>query len=251
MKKVLPTIIHYLIIVIDIAIIAYLYIAMTAFNNPYANNDVCTDVKISIDKGIVDGFLDEGEVRKLLRKAGVYPEGKLMRAVDVRSIEDVLEAEPLLDDVECYKTQDNHVCLTMRQFIPILRILADDGSSYYIDEYGRIAAQDKYTTRLVVATGAITTEYASAYLSEIGNVIVKNEFWSAQIQQINVLDDGSIELIPRVGDHVVFLGQPTHIVEKLDRLYKFYSYGLSKIGWGQYSRISLDIENQIVCKKKS
>ena len=37
---------------------------------------------------------------------------------------------------------------------------------------------------------------------------------------------------------------------KLDRLAKFYKYGLSKAGWNKYSYIDLEFDNQIICKKK-
>ena len=37
---------------------------------------------------------------------------------------------------------------------------------------------------------------------------------------------------------------------KLERLEKFYRYGLSQAGWNKYSYINLAFENQIICKKK-
>ena len=57
--------------------------------------------------------------------------------------------------------------------------------------------------------------------------------------------------MPRVGDHVVYLGQPVNLQEKLDRLEKFYRYGLSQAGWNKYSYINLEFNNQIICKKRA
>lgn len=249
MKKAFSVITHYLIIAIDIAIIGYLYVAMTSFNSPVADTRICKDLKISIEAGIVEGFMDEGEVRDLLRREGLYPVGKPMRDIDIRAIEEALNADPLLDDVECYKSQGGYICISMRQYIPVLRIMASDGSDYYIDDYGRIAEQHKYATKLAVATGVITPEYASEKLAPLGSLLVRDAFWQAQIEQICVLEDGTIEITPRVGDHVIYLGEPVNVAEKLDRLEKFYKFGLNKVGWGKYSRISLDIENQIICKR--
>ena len=36
---------------------------------------------------------------------------------------------------------------------------------------------------------------------------------------------------------------------KLTRLEKFYYYGLSQVGWNKYPYISLEFDNQIICKK--
>ena len=37
---------------------------------------------------------------------------------------------------------------------------------------------------------------------------------------------------------------------KLDRLQKFYRYGLSQAGWNRYSYINVEFDNQIICKKR-
>ena len=36
----------------------------------------------------------------------------------------------------------------------------------------------------------------------------------------------------------------------MDRLEKFYKYGLSQAGWDKYSYINLEFENQIICKRR-
>jgi cell division protein FtsQ len=103
----------------------------------------------------------------------------------------------------------------------------------------------------MVATGNISKRYASKTLAPVANIIRDDKFWKNQIVQLNVLGDGSLELIPRIGEHVAFLGQPTDIEKKLDRLRKFYRYGLNEAGWNRYSRISVEFDNQIICKKKN
>ena len=56
--------------------------------------------------------------------------------------------------------------------------------------------------------------------------------------------------VPRVGDNIVYLGRPDGLRRKLDRLRKFYKYGLSRVGWDRYSYISVEFDNQIICKKR-
>ena len=37
--------------------------------------------------------------------------------------------------------------------------------------------------------------------------------------------------------------------KKMNRLEKFYKYGLSQAGWNKYSYINIEFDNQIICKK--
>ena len=65
-----------------------------------------------------------------------------------------------------------------------------------------------------------------------------------------MLESGNVELIPLVGEHIIYLGSPTNIQNKLDRMKKFYTEGLNKAGWNKYSMVNLEYDNQIICKKK-
>jgi cell division protein FtsQ len=70
------------------------------------------------------------------------------------------------------------------------------------------------------------------------------------VVQVNVVADGTLELVPRVGDHIIYLGPPVNISKKLERLRKFYLYGLNEAGWNKYATISVEFDNQIICKKR-
>ena len=87
-------------------------------------------------------------------------------------------------------------------------------------------------------------------LAPLANIINNDEFWKSETTQLNILADGSVELVPRVGDHIAYLGQPKRITKKLERLRKFYRYGLTQAGWNKYSRVSVEYDNQIICKRR-
>jgi cell division protein FtsQ len=165
-------------------------------------------------------------------------------------IEDLLRHSAFVESAQCYKTEDGHVCINLRQRMPIIRIKSVNGDDYYVDDQGGIMPNTRYVSNLIIATGYIPQWYAKRILKHIANFINHNDFWKNQIMQINVLQDLSIEIVPRVGDHIVYLGRPTYILEKLNRLEKFYKYGLNEVGWNKYSYISLEFNNQIICKKK-
>lgn len=237
-------------IVADIALAVYLLLAITAFNRPDALHDVCSEVKIEIKEGVVKGFLNADEIKLQLQRAKLYPLGDLMEQVSTRKIEETLLQNPFVETAQCYKTQSGRVHVILSQRLPVIRVKADNGDDYYVDTYGNIMPNTQFASDLVVATGQISRPYAQKVLTRVGNFLINNKLWFNQVEQLNVLSDGSVEMVPRVGDHVIYLGMPTGLSQKFSRLEKFYKYGLSQAGWNKYSYISLEFDNQIICKKR-
>ena len=228
----------------------YLVLAMTMFNRPTEADTTCGDVHITIEKGIAGGFLKPDDVRRMLVEKNIYPVGQLMKSINLRSIEEQLETDELIANAECYKTQSGNVNIDISERVPVVRIMARNGDDYYVDNNGGIIRNTDYPCNLVVATGYIGRDFARNKLAPIGSMLMGDDFWRNQIVQMNVLQDSTIEMVPRVGEHLIYIGAPENIEHKLQRLRKFYRYGLSEAGWNKYSRISVEFDNQIVCKKR-
>ena len=129
-----------------------------------------------------------------------------------------------------------------------LTVSVPDGPVVFSGHKGKL---QQLAGNLLVATGTMERSYAQKRLTPIARLILDDQFWRSQTEQLNVLPDGTVELIPRVGDHVIYLGSPVGVARKLERLRKFYKYGLSHAGWSRYKRISVEFDNQIVCKRNS
>ena len=238
------------IVAFDIAIAAYLLLAVSAFNTPAEKATVCTEVQTDINNEMnADGFINSSEVRKILERNHLYPLARPMAEVSSRNIEEALQKSPFVEKAECYKTQGGHVCINIKQRMPILHVMASNGDNYYLDTYGSILPESKYATDIIIATGQISKKYAQKTLYKVGNELLKDKFWQNQVVQVNVLNDGTVEMVPRVGDHIIYIGPPVNISKKLDRLRKFYLYGLNEAGWNKYSYINVEFDNQIICKK--
>ena len=241
-----------LMVACNVAVGIYLVLAVTAFNDPdEAMAKECTEVEIDIEKESMEGFLNPSEVKKLLTQHKIYPLSQPMSSISPRKMEETLQKSPFVEKAECYKTLSGHVCINIKQRIPVVRIMSDNGDNYYLDNHGNIMPEAGYATDILIATGHISKKYAQNVLSKIANHIVSNTFWKNQTVQLNVLTNGTLEMVPRVGDHIVFLGSPTNIDNKLERLRKFYIYGLNKAGWNKYSYINVEFNNQIICKKNN
>lgn len=239
-----------LLISFNIVIGAYLLMAATVLGRDADADVTCQDVHISIKRGVIEGFLTSDEVKHVLVANNIYPVGHLFSQINLRQMEEILNRQELIGHAECYKTQGGAVSIQVSERVPVVRVMAEGGSDYYVDDDGMAMLHASYPCNLMVATGHISHSYAARVLAPFGRMVMADDFWRNQIEQINVLPDSTLEMIPRVGGHIVYLGQPTNIRRKLERLRKFYDYGLSQVGWNKYSRISLEFSNQIICKKR-
>lgn len=252
-----------IILLLDIILFVYVIAAMVSFNKPDESKLVCSEVNIKIDDRNANGFLTAAEVKKMMQQARMYPLNFKMDDIKPRQIEDLLCKSPFVKTAECYKTKDCHVYISITQRLPVIRIKSQRGEDYYLDDKGGIMPNSNYTSDLIIATGNINKWFARNYIAPMANIIMANDLWKNLIEQINVLPDKSIEIVPRIGNHIVYLGSIPYtrnearrkqqiedfVTLKLTRLEKFYKYGLSQVGWNKYPYISLEFNNQIICKK--
>lgn len=252
--------------VLDVVLGAYLVLAVTSFNKPKVVDRYCSKVEITIADSTDAGFLSAPEIKSLLQAKNLYPLGKKMSSVNPRSLEEAMAPRggsglPFVKTAECYKTDDGHVCIIITQRTPLIRVKSARGDDYYLDDQGGTMPNSKYTSDLIVVTGAVSNSFARYYITPMARAIMGNDFWKNQIEQINITNDLGVELVPRVGNHIIYIGQlpwgkyksqidrnvAAYVNKKLDRMLKFYKYGLSKVGWNKYSYIDVELDNQIVC----
>lgn len=193
----------------------------------------------------------EKEVMNVLRESNLNPTGKSRLLANTAVMEQTLKKSPLIDHVECFLTPSDSLRLEIYQRTPIMRVLNAYQESFYLDNKGDIINRSLPEAQyLPVVTGYVNQNWAKEHLYELALYLQEDKFWSSQIEQIQVLPGGDVEITPRVGDHTIYLGSINGFQEKLRRVRAFYDRALSKIGWETYSRINVELPNQIICTKK-
>lgn len=238
-----------LLIAAMLLVAAYLVAGFTVLNRA-PKGQVCTRLHIIMEDSAGVCFITPREVDKMLRQKKLHPEGLLLDSLCLKTVEKTLEQNPFIENAECYKTPSGELCVSVRQRLPVLRVMAANGENYYIDDKGRDMPGAGSAAHLPVVTGHVNKDLARGVLYTLAMEIREDDFWNSQIEQINVTPKGELELVPRVGDHILFLGKPVYVKEKLKRIRTFYSKALGRIGWNRYSRISVEFDNQVICKRK-
>ncbi len=231
-----------------IVLVVYLGFAFCYFPHK-VKGSVCSSVELAIADSSRAGFISEKEIDHLLKTAHLYPLGQMMDSVSSTRIEEFLEKNPFIKEVVCYKSPGGRINIIISQRLPVIRVMTNNGEDYYIDENGFTMKPGKYMTNLLVATGNIDNNFTKKHLIPIGRHIKESAFWNNQIEQVHVTEDKKLEIVPRVGNQIIYLGSPTNLEKKLGNLEIFYKKVMPTVGWNKYSRINLEFENQIICTK--
>ena len=231
------------------------------------NAKTVTDVEVILSDSADYHFITEDHIRNILFSSSGTIVGKPIKEVVLEDIENNLKSIKELRTAEAYTTANGKLVIWAEQRRPIMRVMPDEGGDYFIDDEGVvIRRRNSYNPRLHIIVGHINispamldgvsvldTAIKNSTLRDIHylvNHISKNDFWSAQIDQIYVDRSNGIELIPRVGNHIVRIGNVEDIEEKLTKLETFYKDVLPEVGWNKYSVINLEFKDQIVCVKR-
>lgn len=239
-----------------ILLLVYLYFAFTEWSQ-IDRTGQCRVVRVEVMDSTHIGFIRDGEVMELLRKHDLTPNNKRVKDIDTRKIEEVLLKNKLIDSVVCtiyplsdFTQTDVAVRILVWQKHPVMRILPNDATDYYVDAAGKVYYQSTYPAYLPVATGYITQALATTALAELGSLINDDPLWKDQVQQVHVDEHGQWTLAMRVGDQEIVLGRPEHLSLKLEQLRQFYTKVNNVVGWQKYKRIDLSYAGQVIGTKR-
>ena len=234
-------------------LVAYVAYAMIFMSGP-DEEEKCVAVELQMEQESSSVFVDEKEIEEMLKNAHVYPKGMLMKDVNTKKIEETIRNNEFISSVECYKSANGKLCISVKQRVPVVFVIPEGQDGYFVDVQGKIIPNKNNATDLVVASGAIDQKFASTKLAEFGQFLQTDDFWNCQIEQIYVTKDRKgrhvVELVPRVGDQIVYLGSMDDYQKKLRKLRVFYDKAVGTVGWEKYARVNLEYDNQIICTKR-
>ena len=234
---------------------------------------VASSLNITIFNNDENLFLSESDVRQFLidRKDSVL--NSRYKNINIPEIEKALNSHPAIENAEVSRELNGEIKIDIQQRTPVLRVINQDGESYYIDSQSKLMPlNDNYSARVMVASGNIHEPYARRCqfsvdqirkselfsgvsllddLLDVSDYISKDSSLACLIHQLYVNQDKELELFPAIGNHKIVFGDAKNIAEKFNKLKIFYTQGLNKTdSWTKYSTINLKYKNLVVCTKK-
>lgn len=228
---------------------AYLILAFFLFSDTQGS-EICKGVEVNVLDSVETPFIKRQEIERMIVQGGYHLKGKPMEEINTEKMEESLKKNQLINRAECYKTPGGVLRIDITQRVPLLRIMGVKGS-FYVDNTGEyMPISRNFTSYLPIATGYVDKEFATNSLYVFAKFLQDDKFWNSQIEQIVVLPNYEIELIPRAGNHLIFLGKIDNFEQKLNKLMLLYQQALPKVGWDKYEMINLKYKNQVICTKR-
>lgn len=245
-------------------VVVYLFVS-SGYRNKENLKQRCNDISVSIVDKTGNEFVDKKHIEKVLKKSRIKYKN-YFKNIDIQRVERALELDPSIKKAEVYYNADSKLYINVEQKQPVVRIINSTKRGFYLNSDGSIMPlSNNYTSRSLIVSGNINYSYSLIEKKNIKDLkeypflrklfvlsryIYRSEFWRSQIQQIYVKSNLEIELIPRVGAHIIEFGRPVKIKDKLSKLFLMYEKGFSSKGWNKYDKINLKYEGQVVCEKR-
>ena len=215
----------------------------------------CTGIEVSFNNS--DPIhVSKNEVIRLVNAADSKIIKKTLNQINSETIEQSVEKLQAIKEAQVYKiikndsgTYNGVLVVKIIHREPVLRIISESGN-YYLDKEGnKIPASSNYTTNVLVTTGAVSEKLAVEKILPFVLYVEEDDFWHAQIEQINVERGGDVQLIPLIGDHIIEMGSLDNYETKLRRVKAFYEQVMAKNNWDKYKEINVKYDNQVIAKR--
>lgn len=219
---------------------------------------LCESMEIEIPGA--EFLITADEIDAMIRDADSSILSRPITYARLRNLEKVIKASPYVEDVSVYAEVNGVLKVEVQQRKPLVRIINHRNQHFYLDKRGnKMPLSSNYTPRVLVASGQIqeppdsgndtlATSIAKEIL-ELATFVSSNPFWKAQIGQVYVNGEQDMELIPRVGDHRIIIGDARDLEKKFEKLLIFYRTAMPRVGWATYDVINLKYGNQIVATR--
>ncbi|MCR5454696.1 MAG: hypothetical protein K6F33_06900 [Bacteroidales bacterium] len=231
-------------------------------------NTTCKYIEITVLDSAEVSFVSRNDVYDMLYAVDKDIVGHNIDSVNTYLLDQGLRKCPYIRKASIYKSISGVLHIDVMQRRPILMVVGDR-QNYYIDCDGMIFATGKGSAcQCIVVNGYVNGKYdfsdgkmynvsdTASYsqtrdLFQLARYITNDDYWRFQVEQIFINQAGEYEIVPMVGAHVFALGSIEDYDKKMFTLKQFCFKALPKLGHNTYQQISVQYNNQVVCKRRS
>lgn len=245
----------------DIKILAAVIVVagIIAFTERKQSRASIKDITIKMVNINENHFLDESDILDFMQLDKENLKGASLDRVNLKEVEQKIKREPFIKDAQLYSDLKGNLVVRTELRRPIARIVRNDGPDGYIAEDGTVMpVSDRFTARVILVSGPYVRSLLKQKnlndfeegknLLNLIESIRDDEFWSAQIAQLEIDSKMRITIFPQVGDERIEFGKPENAEIKFKKLMIFYKEILPRMGWNKYNRVNLEYEGQIVAE---
>lgn len=242
---------------------------------------VCTEIEVKVLDGDRHDFITPDMVRLWFSSGEMNVIGKELSKIDTEEAQRFVSRRGYVKSARVYTSMDGTLHVELTQRSPLVRFNTANGYNFYLTGDGYVVPAQRHAVEYVpLVTGDFEFPFARDYIGyydesltdeekkvsksygffyELINFVKfvdNSDFWDSFIVQINVAGgnvydnfEPQVEIVPRIGNHIVMLGGIGDYSRKLSDLMAFYSGAAAYEGWDTYRYINLKYNGQVVCTK--
>lgn len=200
-----------------------------------------------------ENFLKTKDVEGLISQQGIKVDNQTIASINVDEIERIVQSNPWIKDAQVFVDNKGILNIEVTQRLPVARIFARDGTSFYIDTAGfEMPLSQSYAYSVPVFTNYVKqandsiNEHNKRSMVYLSSIIKEDSFWNAQITQVDMEGLNNFNFYTTLGRQKVRFGDTSAAVEKLDNLMSFYKDVSNKIGWDRYNVLDVRFKGQVL-----
>jgi cell division protein FtsQ len=220
----------------------------------------CKGLFVTINGVNNNFFVDKQDILQAINEyIDGSPVGKPVSLLDLRALENDLKKNTWVKKAQLFFDNETRLQVIITEREPVARVFSTTGTTFYIDSsIAMLPLSDKFSVRLPVFTGfpsdkMVLRKADSALLKDVCQVsmaIQQDSFLMAMIDQVDITPQRTFEMIPKIGNTVIAIGDGKDAAEKFVKLKLFYKEVVVKAGWNKYSMVDVQYKGQIVAKRK-
>lgn len=219
------------------------------------DDKLCSGLNIEITDTKNNLFADKNDIGGMINYMVPGVKGKPISDFNLQQMEKTMESNIWIKDAELFFDNNEILQVKVKEREPAARIFTQSGKSYYIDKaFVRLPLSTKFSARVPVFTNCPldktkwNTEDSTvlAQVTAISSFLMNDDFWMAQIEQVDYTAQKQFIMYPKIGDHAIILGDGNDLESKFRKLFIFYKEVLAKSGWDNYSTINVQFKGQVV-----
>lgn len=205
-------------------------------------------------------LINEHEIEEIVRPIAL---DRTIKDINIKYLEDYLRGQSAVIDAEAFVSGPSTVVVEVALRKPVVRFQTQQGS-FYCDHDGYIIPmQGKSTFELPIVSGNIQFEVPKDFtgypasgsqwlgkLIDFSETISNNSYWSREIEQIWIDNNGDVELFTNSCSERFIIGSLNSTSDKLDKMAGYYRTIRPKAAakGKRYTTVNLKYKDQIICK---
>lgn len=213
-------------------------------------NSPVRELNVELEYPNGDTLVTADEIANLVQDQMPHLMTQLVKEVDESRVQAIAETSPYLCQCDVSVSVGRDIVIRAHQRRPIALVF-DGKAQYYIDTTGiHMPVSTHSDPDIIIASGEIAgSATAFEYVRRMANFLYEHQEYSPLFDQIYIDKHRDIYLTPKLGKHVVLVGDTTDLDTKISNLMAFYQRGMKKTGWDTYSMIILKYHGQVIGRK--